>query len=82
MSCSSSGFSPQGEKRFPVPSERGRITVAEEDESGRRVRCPQHPAFTWVSKVSVCLAEDAQEVSGAMRPGWDVRTGGEPWYRG
>ena len=49
MSCSSlSGFSPQGEKRLPVPSERGRITVEEEDESGRRGRCPQHPAFTWV----------------------------------
>lgn len=78
VSChSSGGFSPQGERRFLVPSERGGVMVMEGEEAGRR-RLTSESGWHMGIPVSMCPAEDAQEASGPVKPGWTAGTGRQP----
>lgn len=74
---SSSGFSPQGGKRFPVPSERGGVMVLEGEEAGRS-RLTSVSGWHMGIPVSMRPAEGAQEARGPVRPGWTAGTGRQP----
>lgn len=54
--------------------------VMEETGLGAGAGGPPRPAFIWMQSLHG-LAEDAQEASSPVRPGWKVGAGGSPGAR-